>query len=49
MIDNNKSNNDLDRITLEQIRQAAAAGYQPTIIINGWYYTIAPEELNIND
>ena len=45
---NIKANNDLDRITLEEIRQAAAAGYNPTIIINGWYYTIAPEELENN-
>ena len=44
MVDKIKSNNDLDRITLEQICQAAASGYYPTIIINGEYYRIAPEE-----
>lgn len=46
---NIKSEHDLDTITLEQIRQAAAAGYSHMIIINGEYYRIAPEDLKPND
>ena len=46
---NIKSEHDLDTITLEEIRQAAKAGYSHMIIINGEYYRIAPEDITPHD
>lgn len=46
---NIKSEHDLPTITIEQIRQAAKAGYSHMIIINGEYYRIDPEEIKAHD
>jgi hypothetical protein len=46
---NIKSEHDLPTITIEQIRQAATAGYSHMVIINGEYYRIAPEDTTPHD